>query len=92
MSDVECVARTGEYLNEHTKNFVKAIKANDPSILKYGIETGSIAAINAHMGNIACKTSRKVFWDPATKGFKNDIQANALLNAHYHNSWKLPIV
>lgn len=84
--------RNGDYLNEHTRNFVKAIKANDPSILKCGIETGSIAAINAHMGNIAYKLGRKVYWDPATKGFKNDVQANALLNAHYHNGWKLPVV
>ncbi|WP_020604554.1 Gfo/Idh/MocA family protein [Spirosoma spitsbergense] len=84
--------RNGDYLNEHTKNFVQAIRANDPSLLKCGIETGSIAAINAHMGNIAYKTGRKVYWDPATKGFKDDAQANALLNAHYHNGWKLPVV
>lgn len=85
-------ARNGDYLNEHTKNFVKAIRANDPGLLKCGIETGSIAAINAHMGNIAYKTGRKVYWDPAMKGFKNDEQANALLNAHYYNGWKLPTV
>ncbi|GAB3956248.1 Gfo/Idh/MocA family oxidoreductase [Spirosoma harenae] len=84
--------RNGEYLNEHTKNFVQAIKANDASMLKCGIETGSVAAINAHMGNIAYKTGRKVYWDAAAKGFKNDPQANALIAAHYHNGWKLPIV
>ncbi|WP_460953008.1 Gfo/Idh/MocA family protein [Spirosoma litoris] len=85
-------ARNGDYLNEHTKNFVSAIKANDASLLKCGIETGSIAAINAHMGNIAYKTGRKVYWDAAAKGFKNDAQANALIAAHYHNGWKLPVV
>ncbi|WP_020599099.1 Gfo/Idh/MocA family protein [Spirosoma panaciterrae] len=92
VEDIPKQARNGDYLNEHTKNFVQAIKANDPGMLKCGIETGSIAAINAHMGNIAYKTGRKVYWDPNTKGFKNDTQANALLNAHYHNGWKLPVV
>lgn len=92
VDDIPDQARNGDYLNEHTKNFVSAIKANDASLLKCGIETGSIAAINAHMGNIAYKTGRKVYWDAAAKGFKNDTQANALLAAHYHNGWKLPVV
>ena len=92
VEDIPDQGRNGEYLNEHTKNFVQAIKANDASLLKCGIETGSIAAINAHMGNIAYKTGRKVYWDAAEKGFKNDSQANALIAAHYHNGWKLPVV
>ncbi|GAB4036394.1 Gfo/Idh/MocA family protein [Spirosoma gilvum] len=92
VEDIPNQVRNGDYLNEHTKNFVQAIKANNPGMLKCGIETGSIAAINAHMGNIAYKTGRKVYWDTSTKGFKNDTQANALLNAHYHNGWKLPVV
>ncbi|OJW71252.1 Gfo/Idh/MocA family oxidoreductase [Spirosoma sp. 48-14] len=92
VEDIPKQARNGDYLNEHTKNFVQAIKANDPAMLKCGIETGSIAAINAHMGNIAYKTGRKVYWDAAAKGFKNDPQANALIAAHYHNGWKLPVV
>ncbi|QHV94615.1 Gfo/Idh/MocA family protein [Spirosoma endbachense] len=92
VEDIPDQARNGDYLNEHTKNFVQAIKTNNAGILKCGIETGSIAAINAHMGNIAYKTGRKVYWDATTKGFKNDPQANALLSAHYHNGWKLPVV
>jgi predicted dehydrogenase len=92
VEDIPKQVRNGDYLGEHTKNFVQAIKANDASILKCGIETGSVAAINAHMGNIAYKTGRKVYWDAATKGFKNDTQANALIAAHYHNGWKLPVV
>ncbi|NUO02986.1 MAG: gfo/Idh/MocA family oxidoreductase, partial [Saprospiraceae bacterium] len=78
------------YLAEHGKNFVAAIKANDASILKCGIETGAVAAINAHMGNVAFKTGRKVYWDATKNEFKNDAEANALTKAHYQNGWKLP--
>ncbi|MBC7885069.1 MAG: Gfo/Idh/MocA family oxidoreductase [Saprospiraceae bacterium] len=78
------------YLGEHTKNFVAAIKANDHSLLKCGIETGAVAAINAHMGNVAYKTGRKVYWDAATRSFKNDDQANDLMKSTYHNGWMLP--
>ncbi len=90
IEDIPDQTRNGEYLNFHTQNFVKAIKDNNPAILKCGIETGSIAAINAHMGNIAYKTGRKVYWDAAAGQFKNDAEANALIKAHYNNGWQLP--
>lgn len=84
--------RSGDALADHCKNFVQAMKDNNPAILKCGIETGSIAAINAQMGNIAYKTGRKVYWDAAKGMFKNDEQANLLMKANYQNGWKLPKV
>jgi len=77
---------------ERDGTFVAAMQANDPSILKCGIETGAVAAINAHMGNVAFKTGRKVYWDAEKGEFKNDAEANALIKAHYQNGWKLPAV
>ncbi len=80
------------YLADHHKNFVAAMQANDASLLKCGIETGAIAAINAHMGNVAFKTGRKVYWDAASGMFKNDPEANALIKVQYQNGWELPKV
>ncbi len=80
------------YLNLHTQNFVEAIKANDISLLNTPIESGSVAAINAQMGNIAYKTGRKVFWDKSTESFINDQEANELMKARYFNGYKLPTV
>ncbi len=77
-------------LDLHTRNFVEAIRKNDASLLRCGIETGSVAAINAHMGNIAYKLGRKVYWDPAAGSFKGDAEANALLAKPYRNGWKRP--
>lgn len=92
MDDVPDQRPRGNALDNHTRNFVEAIKANDPSMLKCGIETGSVAAINAQMGNIAYKTGRKVYWDATAGQFKNDAEANALIKADYHNGWTLPKV
>lgn len=78
------------YVADHARNFVAAMQANDASLLSCGIETGAIAAINAHMGNVAFKTGRKVYWDAQKGEFKNDKEANSLIKAHYHNGWKLP--
>jgi hypothetical protein len=71
---------------------VDAIQKSDASILKCGIESGSVAAINAHMGNIAYKVGRKIYWDPDAGAFEGDDEANALLTPGYHNGWKLPKV
>lgn len=80
------------YLDLHTKNFVDAIKANDPSILNTPIDKGSLAAINCQMGNIAYRTKRKVDWDQAKGQFINDEEANKLTKAKYNNGWELPKV
>lgn len=78
------------HLDLHTQNFVEAIKANDDSILNTHIASGSVAAINAQMGNIAFRTGRKVYWDASAGLFKKDDEANKMIKANYLNDWKLP--
>jgi predicted dehydrogenase len=85
-------ANRGDILDLHTRNFVEAIRRNDPSILACGIDTGSVAAINAQMGNIAFKTGRKVHWDPSAHQFRDDASANALIQARYREGYALPKV
>ena len=82
--------KDANYLDNHTENFVAAIKANDHSKLNTPIESGSLAAINAHMGNIAYKTGRKVYWDETSGKFKKDKAASTLVQAKYNNGWELP--
>ncbi len=79
-----------DYLYRHAENFINAIRNNDPASLHCGIETGSIAAINAQMGNISYKLGRKVFWDAKSGSFINDSEANQLMKANYNNGWNLP--
>ncbi len=81
--------RRENYLDVHTHNFVEALKTNDASLLHCGIETGSLAAINAHMGNIALKTKRHIQWNPSSGNFGNDAEANALITSQYQNGWSL---
>ena len=83
---------TAEILDLHTQNFVEAIRTNDRSILKCGIDTGSVAAINASMGNIAFRTGRKVFWDAAANQFRDNREANELTRAQYRSGYELPTV
>jgi hypothetical protein len=61
-------------------------------MLNTHIKSGSVAAINAQMGNIAYRTGRKVYWDPSKGMFKNDEEANKMIKANYHNGWEVPKV
>ncbi|RMG74679.1 MAG: gfo/Idh/MocA family oxidoreductase [Bacteroidetes bacterium] len=82
--------RSGNALEDHHRNFAEAVKTRDRSLLKCEIETGSVAAINAHMGNAAFRTGRKLYWDTAANQFRDDATANGFLMADYHNGWELP--
>ncbi len=92
MPDIPDQPNQGRYLDLHTENFIEAIKNNDPAAAKCPVSKGSAAAINAHMGNVAFKTGRKVYWDNDKKLFRDDAEANALIQPEYHNGWKLPKV
>ena len=77
-------------LDQHTQNFVECIKTRRQP--KCPPEIGSLAAVNAHLGNIAFQTGRKVYWDEESQQFQNDREANELVKATYRNPWKLPTV
>jgi predicted dehydrogenase len=80
------------YLDLHTSNFVEAVRKNDQSFLNTPIRSGSIAAINAQMGNIAYRTGSKVFWDAKKGKFINNAEADKYIHPQYHNGWELPKV
>ncbi len=92
MESIEAVPapEDSNYLQLHCANWVDAIKKNDPSVLNTPIQSGSIAAINAQMGNIAYRTGDKIFWDAKLNAFKDNDEANKLVNANYQNGYKLP--
>ncbi len=77
-------------LAQHTENFIECMRTREqPSC---NADVGALVAVNAHLGNIAFRTGRRVYWDHATGRFENDDEANALLRAEYHNGWTLPQV
>jgi predicted dehydrogenase len=77
-------------LDQHTANFVDCMKTRRQPVCN--AEVGSLAAVNAHLGNIAFRTGAKVHWDGAQMTFKDNDAANALVKAQYDGPWKLPRV
>jgi predicted dehydrogenase len=79
----------GDALLEHSRNFVACMRSRQQPVCNPDV--ASNVCINAHMGNIAFKTGKRIFWDEA-KGTFTDAQANELAKAKYHNNWAVPKV
>jgi predicted dehydrogenase len=89
MTPVPLQRAQGDDRDPHTANFIDCIKTRNKPICD--IETGANVAINAHLGNIAIRLGKKVYWDKVNQKFINDPQAQELANAHYRDPWKLPV-
>ena len=82
-------ARQGESgLAQHTANFVNAIRVGEK--LTCDINVGSLAAINAHMGNVALKTRTSLSWDAEAWRFESNKEANELMVPEYRAPWVYP--
>ena len=79
----------GNGLDNHTKNFIEAVKSRDATLLKAPIQVGYDAALVCHLGNVAYKSGDRIYWDSA-KGKLTDSNLNTHLKATYHNGWQLP--
>jgi predicted dehydrogenase len=87
---VQSVASGAGGLDQHTRNFIESMKTRQKP--NCPVEVAANTAINAHLGNIAFLSGRKVHWDKDKTLFVNDREANKMLKANYHNGWKLPKV
>lgn len=85
----EKVKRTDSGPASHTRNFIDAVKENNPLRLNAPIEAGATVAEVCQMGNIAYKAGKKLRWDAAKRSF-DDKTANKLITPTYHNGYKLP--
>jgi len=80
----------GGGLNFHVQNFLECIKTREKP--NADIEIGAHIARFAHLGNIAFKTGRKVYWDAEKGKFIDDDKANEMVKAKYRAPWKVPSI
>jgi predicted dehydrogenase len=83
------VKGTGQGLDLNVKNFIDCIKSNNRET-NANPTIGRAVASMAHMGNIALKTGRKVYWDAEKELFINDPEASAMIRPEYRAPYQLP--
>ena len=80
----------GRDLELHVQNFLECIKTREKPACDIAIAANTARV--AHMGNIAFKTGRKIYWDQNANQFIKDDEANQLMMPYYRDPWKLPSV
>jgi hypothetical protein len=80
----------GDILDLHTRNFVAAIKANDPSILAVWHRHGERGGHQRPDGGTLRSRPGAVHWDASANRFRDDAEANALMRARYRDGYVLP--
>jgi myo-inositol 2-dehydrogenase / D-chiro-inositol 1-dehydrogenase len=74
--------------NDHAGNFIDSVRTRKPTICP--AEVGHRSVTVCHLGNISLRLGgRKLEWDPEKERFKNDDEANAMLNRPMRKPWKL---
>jgi predicted dehydrogenase len=74
---------------QHARNFIDCVKSrNTPACPP---ELGRVAALHAHIPNIAARTGEPVLiWDDSAGRFKNSEKANGLIKPEYRTPWTFP--
>ncbi len=78
----------GQGLNNHMANFIDCVKTRETPNCPVEIAAG--VARTCHLGNIAFKTGRRLYWDADNHKFKNDAEADKYLLPSYRKPWTLP--
>ncbi len=73
--------------DNHAGNWLDCIATRRRPVMD--VEIGHRVTSWSHLGNIAYVVGRKLHWDPVAERFRNDDEANRLLDAPYREPWRL---
>lgn len=85
---VDLIKGDGQGLHNHMINFIDGIK--NGAKLNCPVEIAAGVARTCHLGNVAFKTGRRLYWDADSSRFINDAEADRYLVPHYRKPWTLP--
>ncbi len=73
--------------DDHRQNFLDCVRTRKKCVAP--IEAAHRSVMVAHLGNIAMKLGRKLYWDPKKERFINDPEADRMLIRPYRSPWVL---
>jgi predicted dehydrogenase len=72
----------------HVRNFLECMKTREQPVLN--LEKAHHVSSVAHLGNIAYRAKRKIYWDPVKERITGDEEADKLSRVAYRAPWNLP--
>jgi predicted dehydrogenase len=88
---VDLIKGTGQGLDLHMADFIQGVKTRNKD-LNANITVAANTARVAHLGNIAQRTGKRLYWDSNVNKFISDDEANSYLVPSYRAPWVLPKV
>lgn len=79
----------GEHHRQHVQNWIECLRSRKDPVCT--VETGRMAALYTHMGNIAARTQSRLVWNNDASNFMHNDAANALLMPAYREAWKIKL-
>ncbi len=74
----------------HLQNFVDAIRADRPELLNCGVEECEQSTALCHLANISYRLGRELRFDPHTRRFPGDEEANRMLARQGRQGFRMP--
>ena len=81
---------SGSGTGSMAKNFIKAIRANDASLLESSIDEGHYTSSLGHLANISYRLGRTLSFDPEKEVCIDDKEANSMLTRDYREPFVIP--
>lgn len=78
----------GEAHLEHVKDFVSCVRSRELPVCT--IDIGRLAALYAHLGNIAYRSGETLHYDEVGNTFGSHSEANRYITPVYRKPWELP--
>jgi hypothetical protein len=79
---------SGDARPAHVRNFLDCVKSRQQPV--ENVKVGHHVSTVAHLGNVAQRSGRKIYWDPVKEQVIGDKAANKLVGVEYRAPWKLP--
>jgi predicted dehydrogenase len=79
---------SGDARPAHVRNFLDCMKSRKAPV--ENLEVGHHVSTVSHLGNVAFRAGRKIYWDAANERVKDDREADRLIGVEYRRPWKLP--
>lgn len=79
---------SGDARPAHVRNFLDCVKSRQQPV--ENVKVGHHVSTVAHLGNVAQRSGRKIYWDPVKEQVIGDKAANKLVGVQYRAPWKLP--
>jgi len=79
---------SGDARPAHVRNFLDCVKSRQQPV--ENLTVGHHVSTVAHLGNVAQRSGRKIYWDHEKERVIGDKEADQLVGVEYRKPWKLP--